>query len=199
MDKKERLRVAVHESIHGLLAMRCSTVHQVRCYPVGQTEVSFPFTPSSLHLSYRKRPEETHRRLIQVLGVITGPHIVQGSPLEAGDDVSDWQAAYNALKNADMHWRNVLDQVRAHVRTWYRTPGRADLVAKVAEALTKRAVVFGDKNWRALVASCQPARQTQRLAGSIDINRLVENIKCLENSYDWRATRYAGAGLVQSY
>jgi hypothetical protein len=43
MDKKERLRVATHESIHGLLALSCSKVHQVRCYPVGQTEVQqFP-------------------------------------------------------------------------------------------------------------------------------------------------------------
>jgi hypothetical protein len=161
---------------------------------MGQTEVSFPFTPSSLYLSYRKRPEETHRRLIQVLAVIVAPHVIMGSPLEAGDDVSDWQAAYNALSNADMHWRNVIANVHAHVRTWYRAPGRADLVAKVAEALTKRAVVFGDKNWRALVASCLPPRQALRLTDR------VENIQCLLPSLnDWRTTRYAGAGLVQSY
>jgi hypothetical protein len=140
--------LAFHDaaSLHGArpsLALSCATVHQVRCYPVGQTELSFPFTPSSLHLFYRKRPEETHRQLIQVLGVIVGPHVIQGSPLEGGDDVSDWQAAYNALPAASLHWQTVLDSVRAYVRSWYRTPGRADVIDKVAQALTKRVVVHG--------------------------------------------------------
>jgi hypothetical protein len=199
MDKKEQYRVAAHEAIHGLLALSCATIHYVRCYPKGETEVSFPFTPSSLHLAYRKRPEQTHRQMIQVLGAIMGPHVLTGSPLESWDDVSDWQAAYNKLPSASLHWKSVLDDVRAYVRAWYRTPGRADLVAKVADALTKRVVVHGDKNWRALVTSCQPPRRAPRRIGRIDPNRVQpEVLECLMDWFDWRSVGH-GRGLVQSW
>jgi hypothetical protein len=200
MDTKERHRTAVHESIHALLALPVATVHQVRCYPVGQTEVAFPFTPSSLYLHYHKKPEATHRQLIKVLAVIVGPHVLQGSPLEAGDDVADWQAAYNTLSNAALHWKSIIADVHQYVRAWYRAPGRADLVEKVSQALVKRAVVNGDKNWRALVASCQPARQAPRSTRNIDMNRAVENIRCLQESLcDWRTVGRAGIGVLQSY
>jgi hypothetical protein len=197
MNKQEQHRIAQHESIHGILALSCSTVHQVRCYPVGQTEVSFPFTPSSLYLFYRKHPEETHRQMIKVLGVIIGPHVIQGAPLEGSDDVADWQAAYNRLQNASMHWRTVLDQARAYVHTWYRVEGRAALVERVAQELTKRVAVHGDKRWRALVQSCQPVRQAPRSTGSIDLNRLrPEVLECLMDWFDWRSVGHGRAGFV---
>jgi hypothetical protein len=196
MDQKELCRIAQHETLHALLAMECSTVHCVRVWPKGETEVSFPFTPSSLHLAYRKRPEETHRRMIQVLAAIMAPHVLTSSPLESWDDVSDWQTAYNKVPSASLHWKNILDDVRAYVREWYRTPGRADLVERVTQALVKRVVVHGDKRWRALVASCLPPRQAPQPIGSIDFNRLVENLACLPNSYDWRSVGHGRAGFV---
>jgi hypothetical protein len=166
---------------------------------MGETELSFPFTPSSLYLFYRKRPDETHRQMIKVLGVIMAPHVIQGSPLEGADDVADWRQAYNALPAASVHWKNVLDDVRAYVRSWYRAPGRADLVDKVAQALSKRLAVYGDKQWRAFVASCQPGRQAPLRSGNRDLTRLMENIICLQDSYDWCTARQAGALVHQSW
>jgi hypothetical protein len=197
MDTKAQQRTAQHETLHALLAMQCSTVHHVRVWPRGETEVSFPFTPASLGLYYAKRPEETHRRMIQVLAAIMAPHVLTGAPLAEEDDVSDWQAAYNKLPNASLHWKSVLSHVHVYVREWYRAPGRADLVEKVAEALTKCAVVNGDKAWRALVQGCQPPRQAPRSTGSIDLNRLrPEILECLMDLYDWRTVGHGRAGFV---
>jgi hypothetical protein len=197
MDKKERLRIALHESLHALTGMRFGHIHSVTIWPSGATEVSFNLHPFTLARQYARTPDKAYREMVAILASHLAPHVITKCPLEGSDAelVNEWRLAYAAVPHTALHWKSVLDDARTAVHEWYATPGRKELVGRVATALEKRVCVHGDKRWRQFVQSCQPARQALRPTRGLDLNRAVENIKCLQNLYDWRSTRYAGAGL----
>jgi hypothetical protein len=200
MDQKERQRTAVHEVLHAMTGMHCGMVHKVTLWPSGETNIAFNLHPATLARRYARTPEKTHRELVAILASHVAPSIIMKSPLEGADAelVEQWRVAYAVVPQAEMAWKTVLDDVHKAVRAWYATPGRKELVAKVATQLSKRTCVHGDRQWRAFVQTCLPSRQAPRSRGSLDLNKAVENMACLMDLYDWRTTRYAGAGLVRS-
>jgi hypothetical protein len=200
MDTKERLRIAQHEVLHALTGMRCGTIHKVTLWPSGETNISFNLHPVTLQRRYGRTPEKTHREMVSILAAHMAPHILMKSRLEGADAelVEQWRVAYAAVPKAEMAWKSVLGDVAEAVYAWYATPGRRELVARVATALEKKVAIHGDARWRAFVQTCLPSRQAPRSRGSLDLNKAVENMACLMDLYDWRTTRYAGAGLVRS-
>jgi hypothetical protein len=120
-------------------------------------------------------------------------------PLQGADAelVDEWRVAYNEVSQAEMHWKTVLDEARMAVHEWYATPGRKELVARVAEKLAGCTCVHGDGPWRQFVRCCQPARQAPRSVRNIDLNRLrPEVLECLMDLYDWRTVGHGRAGFV---
>jgi hypothetical protein len=152
MDKKERQRVALHETLHALTAMRCGVIHKVTLWPSGETVVSFNLQPFMLARHYARTPEKTYRQMVSILASHVAPHVLMKCPLEGGDAglVSEWRVAYAAVPHAELAWQSVLNDARMAVREWYATLGRRELVARVAKALEKQVCVHGDRQWRQL-------------------------------------------------
>jgi hypothetical protein len=168
--------------------------------------ITFNLLPFTLARAFARTPDKTYRDMVAILASHIAPHTIMKCPLQGADAalVDEWRTAYAAVPQGELHWKSVLAEVHESIREWIATPGRKELVAKVATALEKRTCVHGDKQWRAFVASCLPPRQALRQAprstGSIDINRAVENIECLLPLLnDWRIAGRAGTGVVQSY
>jgi hypothetical protein len=198
MDRKEQLRIALHECFHALVGMQSGVIHKVTIWPSGETNISFHLHPVTLARRYARTPEQTHRQMVSILAAHVAPHVLMHSRLEGADFamVAQWQTAYAAVPEAALAWKTVLDEARTAVRQWYATPGRRELVGRVATALEKRVCVHGDARWRAFVQTCLPARQAPRSKG-LDLNKAVENIQCLMDSlYDWRAGGHGRTGVV---
>jgi hypothetical protein len=201
MEQKERLRIAQHEVLHALTGMRCGTIHKVTIWPSGETNISFNLHPCTLARRYGQRPEQTHRALLAILAAHMAPHIITKCPLGGADAelVEQWRVAYAAVPKAEMAWKSVLGDVAEAVHAWYATPGRRELVARVATALEKKVAIHGDARWRQFVQTCLPPRQASRSRMGLDLNKAVEAIECLISSYDWRTSQRAGALVHQSY
>lgn len=152
MDQNECLRIARHEAAHGLFGTHCGIpVESIRCAPWGETIARLPLQTWELKPMYQYYPARTMRQLVQILGMINAPSIVQNVPLGGGDadHLAQWRHAW-ARGGGQAPWSFVLSESREVVRAWSVAPGTQRQLTRLAGTLAQRRVLDG-KQWQALL------------------------------------------------
>jgi hypothetical protein len=216
-------RTCVHEACHALRAHHVDwQVHWLRATGPhnGSIGVQYPLAAGEVEAAYTRDPEGTRRTVVEILTVLGAPGQVLGEALD-GSDLEDQLAFRYAWEKTQtsVPWVLLRHQAQEQLRTWASTPGRVRQILSLGTLLEQRRYLSAgafqafitppQAKWPALpVVPRQPApapsrpapRQAPRSRGAVDLNRLVENIACLLPSLsDWRRTRHAGAGLLQSW
>src|SRR5262245_23479246 len=139
MDTDTQFQHALHETCHALLAVRNQfALDAVRCAPVAETVVRWPFPVWGLGVRYAYNPQQTRFQLGQIVGTLIAPYAALGEPLqpELSDsaDLEDWHQAWDAARaRADLSWYTVKNAAWLQARRWL-TP-RLPLARRVAAEL----------------------------------------------------------------
>jgi hypothetical protein len=195
----ELLRAAKHEVLHALLHMQCATIHVVSATEA-YIELTFRLQPSALAKVHRENAYRAYRHVTLALAGSLAPSLVMGVPLLGADLdlVEQWEEAWRRLAQEQtcISWNNLLVEARDHVRLWYRSPGMAQHVDKVAKEVARQRIIYSDLAWRRLVRACDPPTPPQPAPIKGDLfspKRAIEQLeRKMEVLYPWQ-------GLLERY
>jgi len=207
-ELKERRRIAKHECLHGLLGLRAGAViEEVRVEPCGETTARFPLNQWGLKHRFARAPEETQAMTTKIVAALIAPSVVMYEEALGGGDlelVEQWQHAWSTLPGA-ISSRELRTDATLYVMNWYK-PNK-QWVDNVTAALMQRRKVWGHSAWLRLVQECRPPEAPRRTVAApsrpapprqraLSNSIRTEHLLCFP---DWRSSRHAGAGLVQSW
>ena len=157
----DRLALARHECAHAACASACGMrVQCVRLRPEPYTHVRYRIDRAQLPQCWRVSSTETARRVIEAIGVILAPSILDpdGSPWRAGSDDAQllrcWQLAWNRLRIGSGRttiapWDSLERQARVAVDRWGTSADAWLALTWLAEALMQAGALSG-RQWTAL-------------------------------------------------
>jgi hypothetical protein len=164
MDKEGLYETAMHEAAHAALAhhygwpvlsLRATALHD------GEVRMILPLSFLELRPAYRASPVRARQHLTAILGVVSAPSVVLGTPTDGGDanELCTWSFVYEQIRHAygDPPFGDLVRQARAEVAAWLQTPGTIKSLERVAEELSRRRFLDAEA-FKALLRPSPPVR-----------------------------------------